>query len=57
MSPKALPARPPMNFKKQSLYEDQTDQAIGRAGEQARARMVKPLGMHPEKANMRQTGA
>lgn len=44
-----------MNFKK-SLYEDQTDQAIGRA-EQARARMVRPLGMRPEKANMRQTGA
>lgn len=33
-----------MNFKKQSLYEDQTDQAIGRAGEQCWGQKGETIG-------------
>jgi len=44
--------------KKQSLYEDQTDQAIGRAGEQCRSRDGENIGLQASnKANMRQAGA
>ena len=44
MLPRALPARLPMNFKKQSLYEDQTGQAIGRAGEQCQSQDGETIG-------------
>lgn len=44
MLPRALPGRPPMNFKKRSLHEDQTDQVIGRTGEQCLSQDGETIG-------------